>query len=218
MKILLTADIHGSELAVKMLKAIGKCFDFTIVCGDVSPKFIDEGKKRSEVQKEWFENVFLPLMEDINGYFILGNDDFIEYEGKRVLRGFQVINGLRIFAYDKVLHTPFNTNREVSDEDIWMDLRKVEKALNLDLFVTHAPPYGILDKVGSKHFGSQSIRGFAYWQKPKVHCFGHIHESFGVIEDENSGIVFINAAFEIKTRFVVAEFSSNKSEVDVYTI
>jgi len=216
MKILLTADIHGSDLAMKRLKAIGKCFDMTIICGDVTPKYIDEGKSRLNVQKEWLESTFLPLMEEINGYFILGNDDFVEHNGQRILKGHQVINGLKIFSYDKVLHTPFNTNREVSDEDIWMELREVQEVLNLDILVTHVPPYGILDKVGSKHYGSRSIRGFTYWQKPKIHCFGHIHESFGIIEDER--IVFINAAFEIEARFVSVELSDDKRIIDIYTI
>lgn len=57
--------------------------------------------------------------------------------------------------------------------------------IDLDVLVTHAPPWGILDKwamYGDSHLGSPAIS--RYIQKccmegklPKAHCFGHIHES-----------------------------------------
>ena len=96
-----------------------------------------------------------------------------------------------------------------------MELKSINDFLNLDIIVTHAPPYDILD-TGLKKFGSRGIRGFVYWQKPKIHCFGHIHESFGI--EKNNGITFVNAAFEISGKFVVAEFSKNKELIDVFTL
>ncbi|MBT1247680.1 metallophosphoesterase [Thermosipho sp. 1244] len=206
MNILLTADIHGSYIAVKKLKIIGKCFDLTIVCGDITPKIINYGEDRKKVQKEWFENVFLPLMDEINGYFILGNDDLFDYNGERMLRGKMKLNGLNIFAYDKVPPTSFGTYREVSEETIWEDLREVDTEEPF-IFITHAPPHGILDNARGKNFGSIAIKNFVSWKKPILHCFGHIHESFGKFENDHT--VFVNAAFEKEIRFYVVTIKEN---------
>lgn len=52
---------------------------------------------------------------------------------------------------------------------------------DVDLLVTHGPPYGILDVNSEhKHSGSQDLRGKVLKIKPKYHVFGHIHESHGM--------------------------------------
>ena len=62
-----------------------------------------------------------------------------------------------------------------------------------DVLITHGPPQHILD-VGSHHFGSvvllQRVSELAHTLK--VHCFGHIHESYGVLQE--NGTKFVNAA------------------------
>lgn len=51
----------------------------------------------------------------------------------------------------------------------------------VDLVMTHSPPHGILDYTDSKQrTGSSSLFAAVTKIKPKVHCFGHIHESWGV--------------------------------------
>ncbi|SHH21552.1 metallophosphoesterase family protein [Thermosipho atlanticus] len=214
MNILLTADIHGSYIAVEKLRMIGKCFDLTIVCGDITPKIVEYGEDLRKVQKEWFENVFLPLMDEIDGYFILGNDDLFDYKSERMLSGNMKLKGLNILAYDKVPPTSFGTYREVSDEVIWADLRdvNVEKPF---VFITHAPPHGILDSARGRNFGSVSLKNFVFWKKPILHCFGHIHESFGDIQNEHT--VFVNAAFEEEQRFYVVSINGN-SHVKVFEL
>jgi len=63
-----------------------------------------------------------------------------------------------------------------------------------DVLITHSPPYGIGDDVPwSGHQGSPSL----YMEvvdrvKPKIHCFGHIHEGYGIKIIENTK--FINAS------------------------
>lgn len=46
---------------------------------------------------------------------------------------------------------------------------------DLDVFVTHVPPYGILDA----ELGSPVILNFVLKAKPKYHLFGHIHATEG---------------------------------------
>ena len=47
------------------------------------------------------------------------------------------------------------------------------------IFVSHAPPYGILDSTYEGHSGSKAILNFVTETKPKLHLFGHIHDGFG---------------------------------------
>lgn len=63
----------------------------------------------------------------------------------------------------------------------------------IDILVTHAPPYQILDSYPTVHInkdgtrlesgeplGSKAIRSFVHRIQPKLHVFGHIHEGYGV--------------------------------------
>lgn len=51
---------------------------------------------------------------------------------------------------------------------------------NIDVLVTHSPPYGILDENrDSLHCGSKSLRERLDHIRPKLHVFGHIHEEGG---------------------------------------
>ena len=64
----------------------------------------------------------------------------------------------------------------------------------LDILVTHGPPYGILDVSGmtGEHVGCEELRRAVERVRPRVHIFGHIHHSYGVMVHE--GIKFINAS------------------------
>ena len=61
-----------------------------------------------------------------------------------------------------------------------------------DLLITHGPPYSILDQVvNERPVGDRDLLKRVMELKPKVHVFGHIHESYGKIRKE--GCLFINA-------------------------
>lgn len=63
-----------------------------------------------------------------------------------------------------------------------------------DVLITHGPPYRILDfNYAGNPCGSESLREEVLNRiKPKIHAFGHVHESYGALE--KNGIAFINAA------------------------
>lgn len=51
---------------------------------------------------------------------------------------------------------------------------------NTDIAITHSPPHGVLDYTGSKtRAGSPSLFAAIAQARPKMHCFGHIHEAWG---------------------------------------
>lgn len=89
---------------------------------------------------------------------------------------------------------------EKAEEDLTALFEKVDPQKTI--FVTHAPPYGILDKVsdnwvsygvgtyGDKakdgHIGSDAFRNIALKYQPLLHTFGHIHERPGVEKQGNT--------------------------------
>ena len=65
---------------------------------------------------------------------------------------------------------------------------------NIDILITHTPPWGILDlrcerimPLGCRHLADELKR-----IKPRLHVFGHVHESHGELHQD--GTHFVNAA------------------------
>lgn len=95
-----------------------------------------------------------------------------------------------------------------SEDKAFEDLRKLFEEVNprRTIFVTHVPPYGILDRVkddwvsyaiatyGDKakngNIGSLAFRDIVLKYHPFLHTFGHVHESAGVQHWDD--ITFIN--------------------------
>lgn len=50
----------------------------------------------------------------------------------------------------------------------------------VDVMLTHGPPYGILDATkNNQAVGCEHLRRAAARCRPRLHCFGHIHEGWG---------------------------------------
>lgn len=92
-------------------------------------------------------------------------------------------------------------SREWSDEfeDHYFEEKISMLPTDLDVVVTHAPPWGFLDKHGNENLG---IKALGSWinnkqydgtKMPKLFCFGHIHSGLGTIELDD-GTIFSNAA------------------------
>ena len=67
---------------------------------------------------------------------------------------------------DGVVIGSISKDARIADKDIPKDI---------DILVTHWPPYGILDN----NLGSVEILNFVLKAQPKWHLFGHIHETEG---------------------------------------
>lgn len=62
-----------------------------------------------------------------------------------------------------------------------------------DVLVTHTPPYGKLDKAfDGVNAGCKYLRFQVKEKKPKLHLFGHIHEEYGMMYDEDT--MFVNGS------------------------
>jgi hypothetical protein len=49
----------------------------------------------------------------------------------------------------------------------------------IDIMMTHGPPQGILDLCASGHVGCSALQQAVKRCKPRLYCFGHIHEGHG---------------------------------------
>ena len=79
--------------------------------------------------------------------------------------------------FDGIVTGAISGNGRIADEDIPADL---------DILVTHYPPFGILDD----GFGSPEILNFVLKAQPRYHLFGHIHRTGGLTE--NGRVKFMN--------------------------
>lgn len=91
--------------------------------------------------------------------------------------------------------TPFGTPFEMTDKQIDDLLKKamgkMEKTVHTVL-LSHAPPYGSLDKPAGDHVGSRSIQ--RHMKAFDLICCAHIHEQRGVMEVGGTKVVNPGAA------------------------
>jgi len=155
-------------------------------------------KKEIEDFLDWFSK--LPFQHKI---FIAGNHDFLfEKEKPAAIKKLVpdsicylkdeavTINGLKIWGSP---YTPwffrwaFNKKRGGPLEKHWQGI-----PADTDILLTHGPAYGVLDMlVNEQHAGDKDLLKKILEVKPKVHVFGHIHESYGMVK--RHGIKFLNA-------------------------
>ena len=65
---------------------------------------------------------------------------------------------------------------------------------DVDVLVTHGPPYGILDRSPGAlhHAGCPQLLEAVTRLKPKLHVYGHVHGAHGIVSTEDT--LFVNAA------------------------
>jgi Icc-related predicted phosphoesterase len=195
MKICIISDTHGKH---KQLKNMPDA-DVIIHAGDITTI----GKER-EVRN------FLKWYASLDQYqykiFISGNHDWLfERNGilaRSLVREYNNITyledtGIEILGinfYGTPVSKPFCD---------WAFNRHPDKLIehwkaipdNTDVLITHTPPKTILDYVNWQNDseGSPTLRIEVLERiKPKIHCFGHIHEGYGRLVIDNT--TFINAS------------------------
>ncbi|MFL5741841.1 MAG: metallophosphoesterase family protein [Flavisolibacter sp.] len=170
--------------------------DVLVHAGDITLK-----GTRDEVMVflDWFEQ-----QKFKHKIFIAGNHDFImeqmkESDLKKIIPSNVIylsdsginIHGINIWGSPITpwfYNWAFNRHRGPEIQKHW----KLIPA-GTELLVTHGPVYGFLDMVVDEtHVGCQDLLRTVLTIQPKVHLFGHIHESYGNIK--RSGIRFINAS------------------------
>jgi Icc-related predicted phosphoesterase len=121
------------------------------------------------------------------------------------------INGIKIYGYPitpEFMDWAFNrkTGKEISQH--WNKI-----PAETDILITHGPPFGILDTNRNEYrTGCEDLLETVNKIQPKYHLFGHIHEAYGMVQNEKT--TFINASilderYRIKNTPIQFEFEQN---------
>lgn len=172
--------------------------DLLIIAGDLTARDIEEEYGNfliwciGRIQKQYKKLIFIPGNHDNYIYDTYKNgcifnpkfpqismlcDSGTEFEGLKIwgspwtLAFYGINPKCKAFTCD--------TDEELAEK--WKLIPN-----DIDILITHCPPYGILDKVeritldeDHGHVGSPSLRNVLHRVKPKLWVFGHIHSCGG---------------------------------------
>lgn len=191
MKIVVTSDTHNYHSELKLPAA-----DVFIHCGDFS---------QNGTLKEAKE--FLEWMDGIDAQykiFIAGNHDLCFANERRAAH--KLIPPNCTYLEDSFVNYEGYTFYGTPYTQKWFDkgFAKHRDTIgqywskipnSIDVLITHTPPLGILDQnKKGEACGCKDLKEHVTMRvKPKVHVFGHIHESFGYVRQD--GTTFINVAY-----------------------
>ncbi|GEM_PF-263038 len=182
MRILVTADVHGSSKAIEMYRVLSPKYDLVIIAGDVAPN------RRPRA----FYPTFKQIVRAIGNkpiVFVAGNADpqeALERNPPRdnvynVHASIAKILGLTFTGIGGSTPTPFKTPNEYPEtrfDSLFVDPGEPF------IFVTHVPPRGINDAAFFRgvrqNVGSLAIRRIVEDYQPILHAHGHVHEARGI--------------------------------------
>lgn len=197
MRVVAVSDLHGE------LPEIPKC-DLLLIAGDVCPVW---GSHALEFQWNWIESDFKDWLESVPTKQIVGiagNHDFIAQSYPLVMKeglGWFYLEDQVVVLSDgtKIYGSPwtpkfFDWAFMKNDEDLKPHWDAIPD--DVDILITHGPPRGMLDLTREKVYaGSASLASRINKSlRPKLHVFGHIHESYGQNTDYMSGVTFANVS------------------------
>lgn len=192
MKIAFISDTHNRENRIRKMPnadVLIHCGDFTMLGNEIeTARFLF-----------WFES----LKQYKHKILIAGNHDFMferfPEKAKKMILDSNIIylnnesvkiDGVNFYGtpYSQVFRTwAFN----LEEDDLKENWKKIPD--DTDILITHTPPFGILDEtMKNEKLGSKSLKKELKRIKPKIHCFGHIHQGHGIKKTKDT--TFINAS------------------------
>lgn len=192
MKLCIISDTHMKHKFVDLKTCEA---DVIVHCGDITG---NGGSGAITMFLDWFAG----LDQFKHKIFIAGNHDWL-FEKNNVLARELVpdnviyledeeviIDGIKFYGtpVQKIFCNWAFNRHESRLAQHWMMIPD-----DVDVLITHSPPYGIRDYVSDGCQGSPSLyKEVVERIRPKIHAFGHIHEGYGI--KEMDGIKFINAS------------------------
>ncbi|KPM40447.1 hypothetical protein AK830_g6117 [Neonectria ditissima] len=141
-------------------------------------KLVIAGNHDSALDKGWYEREWgqsNEVIDQVQDIVQAARSDGVHYLTEGVY-SFTLENGARLKVYASQ-YTP-SYGGWAFQYDIRHDFNIPS---DVDVAMTHGPPRGILDFAGmtGTHAGCPDLYDAVYRAKPKIHCFGHIHEAWG---------------------------------------
>lgn len=161
MKILHISDTHNKHHEISTMPEA----DVLVHTGDLS-EYGTEEEVLSAL--EWL--ISLPYRHKV---IVAGNHDLCLYDAENIEglpynvhflhNGGVVIND--VFFYGVTFTNPY-----------------VECERPIDVLLSHEPPLGILDYEDGRHWGTSQTLSIVNATHPKLHLFGHVHDSYGSMQ------------------------------------
>ncbi len=188
MKIVIISDTHGQHEELDIPDG-----DVLIHAGD----FTEHG---TVVEAAEFDR-FLATLPHRHKLVIAGNHDFaFEQQAEKAEAAMThctylrdqsvVIDGIHFYGspwQPWFLGWAFNLERGEEIRQKWLKIPS-----NTDVLITHGPPFGQQDTIlAGQHVGCEELIKIVETIQPRLHIFGHIHESYGT--SHSGSTQFINA-------------------------
>lgn len=189
MRIVAFSDTHGQHDALDIPDG-----DLLIFAGDMC--------RLGNLDEVRFFNAYLASLPHQYKVVVAGNHDWpFEYDVTQARKALSAayylqdetieIGGFKIYGspWQPEFHSwAFNLPRGESLQQKWAQI-----PTDTDILVTHCPPFLTLDRVlNEERVGCEMLQQTVEKiVKPKLHVFGHIHESYGIVE--KAGTTYINA-------------------------
>ena len=189
MRLTVISDTHGHHEKLGVLNG-----DVLIHCGDMFNMF-DSGADDLERLDDWFGRQRFGLILCTGG-----NHDFAlqEFGADRAPFENAVYLRDRSYVHEGVAFYGAPWIPDLTGQAFFKGSEELARSWSAipdgtDVLITHTPPAGRLD-LSSRGFrlGCQHLLARLREVSPRVHCFGHVHASSGVVEAD--GTSFINAA------------------------
>ena len=188
MRITAISDCHG------LLPKIDPC-DLLIIAGDMNPIGMDNPFMQANWYNSTYQNWLInnpcnrTLCIHANHEIVAERypnmlKDFyrnIEKDGVSYLHCESVeYQGLKVWGSPFSL--PYGKSWAFMHDDEYLEKVYDQIPLDTSIIINHGPPYGILDKskITGEICGSKSLLKALERVSPKLCCFGHLHEGYGL--------------------------------------
>lgn len=186
MKLLAFSDLHEEEAALESLKRMARGYDRVLICGDISRSV----SFAEDVLKAFPKALIIPGNWDSEQVNRMLESSPQWMHGRRV----KLADGINIAGFGYSAPTPFGTFGELSEQDIYAGMAKLELDSST-LLMLHSPPKGHFDEgMLGRHIGSESVLRMIKERKPLAAFFGHAHEHEGVSKLGPTTLVKLPAA------------------------
>lgn len=210
MKIVCISDTHGQHEQLDLPEG-----DMILHGGDFSK--LGQSK---EVQNflNWFSSLDYRYK-----VFIAGNHDFLPENRPELFQSMipdnciyledseTIIEGIHIWGSPyspRFFDWAFNRDRGAKIDFHWQKIPP-----EVDILITHGPPFGILDKtVRGDEVGCADLGRRIHEVSPKLHLFGHIHEAYGLHTDSHCQYVnasVVNLRYQLVNAPVVLQWGES---------
>lgn len=177
-KILALSDVVVDIIYSRAIREHFSDIDIAIGCGDLPYYYLE----------------YIVSTLDIPVYFVRGNHSKkIEYGQAEVIkrpRGAIDLHGKVVYHGGLILAGIEGCLRykegpyQYTQEEMWMQVmylipslihHRLRHGRFIDIFVTHASPWGIHDQTDLAHQGIKAFRWFLHVFRPRFHLHGHVH-------------------------------------------